>query len=270
VRRGPGQSAGAVRFRGPGVASAGVMGEAVAGAVVVAGLNGAAIAGGPAAALDLFPVSAGISGAILAGLQALRPSNPGEGLNREGWYHAVSTVLSGAAAAIFIVPAACGWAGIDEWRTVVFAHLVGGLVGSTLVDQILARRADIVARVLRHWTDNPPATVPPAPAPAECGKLWTPLLIGAPAATVALAGYAPAFWLALGLGLSVSQVSHYCAHYPRSSAVRRLQRLRIWLRPADHGAHHAGRFDLNFCVLSGWNNWWINRVVCWADSRAAR
>jgi hypothetical protein len=148
------------------VASAGVMGEAVAGAVVVAGLNGAAIAGGPAAALDLFPVSAGISGAILAGLQALRPSSPDKAINRDGWYHAVFTVLSGAATAIFVVPAACGWCGVEEWRTAVFAHLVGGLVGSTLVDQILARRADIVARILKQWSDNPPpAPVPPAPEP---------------------------------------------------------------------------------------------------------
>lgn len=89
-----------------------------------------------------------------------------------------------------------------------------------------------------------------------------PMLIGIP---FIVAGYFvwPWFLIPLGIFLSVAQVPHYYAHFTWKSPwlIRKLQRWEIIIEPEAHDSHHSGNFDKDYCVLSGWNNWWINWVA---------
>lgn len=74
----------------------------------------------------------------------------------------------------------------------------------------------------------------------------------------------------LGLSIAISQIPHYYAHFPAPLPVRWLQRCHIFLSPAAHASHHSGKFDKDFCVLCGWNNWWINRFARYVPERKTR
>ena len=86
----------------------------------------------------------------------------------------------------------------------------------------------------------------------------------------------PAMLLGLGLGSSfliaagafgiLSQIPHYYAHRRSRSElvhhmVRILQITGLIISPQHHAQHHDGRFERNFCILSGWNNCWLNLLV---------
>lgn len=73
--------------------------------------------------------------------------------------------------------------------------------------------------------------------------------------------WAPWFLSSLGVFVSFAQVPHYFTHHPAPRAVKWLQWLGLILRPRVHAAHHYGKFDRDFCVISGWNNFWINAIV---------
>lgn len=72
-----------------------------------------------------------------------------------------------------------------------------------------------------------------------------------------------AFAVALGCFVALTQVTHYYAHRRSSSwlvrrIIRALQQSRLIVHPASHARHHREPFARDFCLLSGWNNWWLN------------
>ena len=74
------------------------------------------------------------------------------------------------------------------------------------------------------------------------------------------------FLLAAGSFGVLSQIPHYYAH--RRSDNRYVHRVVRWMQatglilpPLEHAGHHDGRFEKNFCILSGWNNWWLNYLA---------
>lgn len=74
------------------------------------------------------------------------------------------------------------------------------------------------------------------------------------------------FLISLGLFIALTQVTHYYAH--RRSAiplvhhlVSALQILHVIVPPASHAKHHKEPFARNFCLLSGWNNAWLNGIL---------
>lgn len=108
----------------------------------------------PAAALDILPVSAGISGSIVAGLKAhltLSGQTMPNGLGRLQW---LPTVASGAAAAVFAGPAMAELVGWHSLRFLVLMHFVVGLLGSTLCDEVLSRSRTIARFLVGRGTDT--------------------------------------------------------------------------------------------------------------------
>jgi plasmanylethanolamine desaturase len=97
--------------------------------------------------------------------------------------------------------------------------------------------------------------------PAQLGVDLSPAIAGIPLMALALLGWHPVFFLALGTSVTLAQVPHYWAHHRGNRLVRFLQRLHLLLPPRHHARHHHGEFDRNYCVLSGWNNFWLNWVV---------
>ena len=90
---------------------------------------------------------------------------------------------------------------------------------------------------------------------------WQPLVAAVPAVAVGGWLHSP-FLIAAGLFGCVAQVPHYLAHAGSSNRlIQFLQRTGIIMSPAHHAGHHDGRFERNFCILSGWNNWWLNAVL---------
>lgn len=101
---------------------------------------------------------------------------------------------------------------------------------------------------------------------------WQTFAAGMP---VAIAGgwFHSPFLIALGIFLALTQVTHYYAHVrSKNRAIRHivgaLQELGVIVHPANHQRHHGGAFDRDFCLLSGWNNWWLNRVLAYSERRA--
>lgn len=94
---------------------------------------------------------------------------------------------------------------------------------------------------------------------------WQTFAAGMP--LVAIGGwFHSAFLIALGCFIALAQVTHYYAHRrSRSRLVRHLvgllQESRIIVHPASHQRHHVGEFNRDFCLLSGWNNWWMNLIA---------
>ncbi len=76
----------------------------------------------------------------------------------------------------------------------------------------------------------------------------------------------PAFFIVLGVTVSLSQVAHYYAHHRGSTVVRFLQSWHVIIPPHKHAIHHH-QFDRNFCILSGWNNCWLNWILSGCKSR---
>lgn len=102
---------------------------------------------------------------------------------------------------------------------------------------------------------------------------WQTFAAGMPIA-VAGAWFHSAFFVALGGFIALTQVTHYYAHCSSANRVARavvkaLQELGLIVHPASHQRHHKGTFDRDFCLLSGWNNFWLNAVVWLFERRAA-
>ena len=77
------------------------------------------------------------------------------------------------------------------------------------------------------------------------------------------------FLVALGCFVALTQVTHYYAHRKSDSRllhhiVRVLQLSGVIVPPERHAAHHEPPHDRDFCLLSGWNNWWMNRLLALA------
>jgi len=68
------------------------------------------------------------------------------------------------------------------------------------------------------------------------------------------------FWATLGTAISLSQVTHYYSHHRGPWLIRLLQKLKLILPPKHHSKHHRGDYDKNFCIVSGWNNFWMNLI----------
>lgn len=97
------------------------------------------------------------------------------------------------------------------------------------------------------------------------GYDWQPMAAGIPGMILGLWLSSP-FLLALGGFGILAQVPHYYAH--RRSGSYRIHRVVRWLQihglilsPEAHAAHHRGLFDRNFCILSGWCNPLLNRLL---------
>jgi len=74
------------------------------------------------------------------------------------------------------------------------------------------------------------------------------------------------FFIALGIFVALTQVTHYYAHNRSRSrvidaVVRFAQRARLIVPPSAHARHHKPPHSRDFCLLSGWNNIWLNEVI---------
>lgn len=91
-----------------------------------------------------------------------------------------------------------------------------------------------------------------------------PLLGGIPIIILGLFIY-PWFFISLGISLCIAQIPHYYSHHRDNTPriISFLQKYKIILSPASHDNHHYGNglFDRDFCVLSGWNNFWLNPIA---------
>ncbi len=89
-----------------------------------------------------------------------------------------------------------------------------------------------------------------------------PVLAGVPLIVLGV-WFAPWFLIPLGIFISVAQVPHYYAHFPEKCPkwLKKLQDLEIVIEPASHDSHHTEPYDKDFAVLSGWNNWWVNKLA---------
>lgn len=101
---------------------------------------------------------------------------------------------------------------------------------------------------------------------------WQTFAVGMPVCVVGAWLHSP-FLIAMGVFAALTQVSHYYAHRRSASplvhrVVRMLQISRVIVHPVSHKRHHAGAFNRDFCLLSGWNNWWLNAVVWLFERRA--
>lgn len=94
---------------------------------------------------------------------------------------------------------------------------------------------------------------------------WQTFAAGMP--LVAIGGwFHSVFAIALGIFIALTQVTHYYAHVRSRSdlvhhVVRTLQICRVIVPPEQHKRHHSEPFDRDFCLLSGWCNWPMNRVL---------
>lgn len=103
---------------------------------------------------------------------------------------------------------------------------------------------------------------------------WQPMPPGILVMLVGLA-FGSSFVAAFGSFLVLAQVPHYYTHRRSRSPIihrtmRLLQRLNLVASPESHHLHHDGKFDRNFCVLSGWNNWWLNWLAAPRPKAAKR
>lgn len=94
---------------------------------------------------------------------------------------------------------------------------------------------------------------------------WQTFAAGLPI-SIAGAWFHSPFFVAAGIFVAATQVTHYYAHRRSTSdwvhaLVRCLQRTGLIVHPKSHARHHAAPFDRDFCLLSGWNNWWLNRLL---------
>lgn len=81
------------------------------------------------------------------------------------------------------------------------------------------------------------------------------------------------FWIACGVFAALTQVTHYYAHKNSRSKlahhiVRVLQITHIIVPRESHQRHHSPPHARDFCLLSGWNNFWLNPIVRMVDRRA--
>jgi hypothetical protein len=91
-------------------------------------------------ALELVPVSAGLSGAIVATILLYRDRPAGR-------WQMLSTLAVGALSSVWVGPAAVELAGVDR-RFAMVVHFLAGLLGLTLCDLILANRVALARIVM--------------------------------------------------------------------------------------------------------------------------
>jgi hypothetical protein len=97
--------------------------------------------------------------------------------------------------------------------------------------------------------------------PGEMEFSLVPALFGIPTMFIGFICF-PAFFIALGLFGSLTQVTHWYAHKKEIPwVIRVLQKCWVIMPVQHHDDHHSGNFDKNYCILSGWNNWWFNWVI---------
>lgn len=100
---------------------------------------------------------------------------------------------------------------------------------------------------------------------------WQPSVVGLPAMLLGLYLMSPLLTAAGAFGM-LGQVPHFYAHR-RSQyklvhhLVSILQLLGLIISPSHHADHHEAPFDKNFCILSGWNNVWLNPLVRWVSRK---
>lgn len=102
---------------------------------------------------------------------------------------------------------------------------------------------------------------------------WQTFAAGMPVAVLG-AWFHSQFFIAAGFFGALTQVTHYYAHVRSRSPlvhqiVRTLQQCRIIVPPKTHSRHHDEPFDRDFCLLSGWNNVWMNPMLRLLERRAA-
>jgi hypothetical protein len=102
-------------------------------------------AAGPDITVELFPISAGISGAMLSIMRG-RTQRDFNSTRMQ----VVSSFLCGVAAALFIAPMVTGHVlpvvlGKPDFATRTFVHLLMGLMGTYCIDEILEYRKRLTA-----------------------------------------------------------------------------------------------------------------------------
>lgn len=99
---------------------------------------------------------------------------------------------------------------------------------------------------------------------------WQTFAAGMPIAVTGAWFHQP-FAVALGIFIALTQVTHYYAHRRSSSRmvhrlIRALQTARVIVPPQSHARHHQPPHSRDFCLLSGWNNLWLNPLVALLDA----
>lgn len=89
---------------------------------------------------------------------------------------------------------------------------------------------------------------------------WQPFLAGIPICFLAFWAY-PVFFITLGLCLCLSQVAHLYTHRKAPYIIKILQQTGLFISKKHHYAHHGGQFNKNFCIFSGWNDFWLNPIA---------
>lgn len=94
---------------------------------------------------------------------------------------------------------------------------------------------------------------------------WQTFAVGMPIAVVG-AWIHSAFLIAIGVFVALTQVTHYYAHKNSRNklvhhCIRVLQLSRLIVSKERHATHHCEPFDKDFCLLSGWNNLWMNWIL---------
>jgi len=89
---------------------------------------------------------------------------------------------------------------------------------------------------------------------------WQPMLAAIPALVYGAWVHSEFLTIAGVIGC-FAQLPHYWAHEGGGRFVAFLQATRLIISPQHHAGHHDGVFDRNYCILSGWNDWWLNALV---------
>lgn len=131
--------------------------------LIAASVCGVLMASGVAQdSIEHFPISAGLSGAVIAAVRSTKGPITGASMLK-----GTSSILAGAAGAIFVAPVVCSE--VFGWKTIqaiVFGHFFFGLIGSTLVDLVIDKRTMIAGGIaneaMKRWLGNPACPVPTA------------------------------------------------------------------------------------------------------------
>lgn len=93
------------------------------------------------------------------------------------------------------------------------------------------------------------------------GYDWQPL-VGAIPGLACGVWFGSAFLISLSVFAVWAQVPHYFAHHPPTyGPIRWAQWCGLMISPQHHADHHSGEFDRNFCIFTGWNDWWMNAIA---------
>lgn len=97
---------------------------------------------------------------------------------------------------------------------------------------------------------------------------WQPILAGLPLVAIGCFVW-PWFLIPLGIFIAAAQVPHYYVHHTENVPrwIQWLQKYKIIISKVSHDTHHygEGKFDTNFCVFTGWNDWWLSPFGKWAQ-----